>query len=161
MAASTSAAASRSPRRIRQLDALNIGIGGFGAKGGAGPHRERAPSVVDDRFAVGAQSLGGGGSGINISGGINNDGQVIGRHRRLAARRAGGAVTATVITDVLAAGDGAIGVMAQSIGGGGGSGINISGGLQATKRLEAVWSSARRRRGRWQRRRRGSCRRAR
>jgi hypothetical protein len=120
--------------------ALILGVGGFGGGGGdAGAvtlnvNAALVQAIGDNRFGVGAQSVGGGGGrgGMNISGGIAMDGV-------LAAGVGGfggdggvsGAVTATADTNILVVGADSIGFMAQSIGGGGGAGgVNVSGALQ-------------------------------
>ena len=121
-----------------------IGIGGFGGVGGdageveltiraPGANRVQVVSVGDDRIAVGAQSIGGGGGagGINISGGISMDGQLV---AGIGGFGGGGGfgmgVTADIDADVFASGVNSRGLLIQSVGGGGGAGgINISGGF--------------------------------
>ena len=128
------------PPKSGESNALNIGVGGFGGSGGnAGAvtlnvTADTVRAIGDDRFAVGAQSIGGGGGngGINVSGGIVLDGQIT---AGIGGFGGGGGTASTVNvtsdTDIFAAGDGAIGLMAQSVGGGGGNGgINVSGGIQ-------------------------------
>jgi uncharacterized protein YhjY with autotransporter beta-barrel domain len=128
------------PSSGNQSGALNIGVGGWAGGGGdAGTVDLQVDAGIvksygDDRVGVGAQSLGGGGGngGINVTGGIVLDGQLnagvggFGGDGGLAQR-----VTATANTDISASGGGAIGFLAQSIGGGGGKGrINVTGGIE-------------------------------
>ena len=121
-----------------------LGIGGFGGAGGdagtvdltvqaPGADRVQVVSVGDDRVAVGAQSIGGGGGagGINVSGGISMDGQLVaGLGGFGGAGGLGNNVTADVDADLFASGNRSRGLLVQSVGGGGGAGgINISGGF--------------------------------
>jgi hypothetical protein len=126
---------------------LTLGFGGFGGLGGyagkvnltVGP--SAASGIVVEAFgdnvaAVMAQSLGGGGGngGMDISGGISLDGQIT---AGVGGFGGGGGygddVDADVTANLLAVGDKARGLVAQSIGGGGGNGgINISGGITAS-----------------------------
>jgi len=128
--------------------AVTLGFGGFGGAGGdagsvnltlrgPGTTQVQVVSVGDDRSAVTAQSIGGGGGagGMNISGGIAMDGQLT---AGIGGFGGGGGlgrdVTASVTADLFASGNRSRGLMVQSIGGGGGhGGINISGGLQADR----------------------------
>ena len=121
-----------------------LGIGGFGGLGGdagtadltiraPGADRVQVVSVGDDRIAAGVQSIGGGGGagGINISGGISMDGQLV---AGIGGFGGGGGfasdVTADIDADLFASGVNSRGLLAQSVGGGGGAGgINISGGF--------------------------------
>ncbi len=124
----------------------SIGIGGFGGTGGdagkvdltiAPPAATpiQISSYGDGASAVIAQSLGGSGGagGINISGGISMDGQLtVGIGGFGGAGGLGRDVTASVDADLFATGTRSRGMLAQSVGGGGGNGaINISGGIQA------------------------------
>ena len=124
--------------------ALTLGIGGFG--GGAGNAGNvdldvTADDVValgDARSAVIAQSVGGGGGngGINVSAGIVTDlGVTVGIGGSGGGGGTAGDVTADVtVGQVSARGEAARGVVAQSVGGGGGNGgINISGGVQTNR----------------------------
>ncbi|MBX3695429.1 MAG: autotransporter outer membrane beta-barrel domain-containing protein [Steroidobacteraceae bacterium] len=131
-----------------QSNALTLGVGGFGGSGGdagnvaldvdAGSVR----SAGDQRFAIGAQSIGGGGGngGINVSGGVVMDGQLTaGVGGFGGAGGIGGDVDASATTDIAASGAGAIGFLAQSIGGGGGNGaLNVSGGLQGDQQSSTL-----------------------
>ena len=124
-------------------------VGGVGGFGGGGGDAGRVDLTVgsasaallqmqangDNRSAVIAQSIGGGGGngGMNIAGGLAMNGSAT-----LGVGGFGGdgghasSVDATVFADVFAAGNLSRGLMFQSIGGGGGAGaINISGGVQA------------------------------
>ncbi|HEU5137676.1 MAG TPA: autotransporter outer membrane beta-barrel domain-containing protein [Steroidobacteraceae bacterium] len=122
---------------------LTLGVGGFGGSGGdAGAVRldvtaDNVASVGDQRFGVGAQSIGGGGGngGMNVSGGIVMDGQMVGGVGGFGgAGGEGRDVTASATTSISAVGANAIGFLAQSIGGGGGNGgMNVSGGIQASR----------------------------
>jgi hypothetical protein len=121
---------------------LTLGVGGFGGAGGdAGSVQldvaaDRVESVGDQRFGIAAQSIGGGGGngGMNVSGGIVLDGQIVGGVGGFGgAGGVGRNVTATAATDISAVGAQSIGFLAQSIGGGGGSGaLNVSGGIQSS-----------------------------
>jgi hypothetical protein len=121
-----------------------IGIGGFGGGGGdagevdliiraPGTDRVQVVSAGDDRVAAGAQSIGGGGGagGINVSGAISMDGQLVAGIGGFGG--AGGLardVRADVDADLFAGGTRSRGLLVQSVGGGGGAGgINISGGF--------------------------------
>ena len=122
---------------------LTLGVGGFGGAGGDAGNVDldvtagNVASVGDQRFGVGAQSIGGGGGngGMNVSGGVVMDGQMVGGVGGFGgAGGEGRRVTATATTDISAVGAGAIGFLAQSIGGGGGNGgMNVSGGIQASR----------------------------
>jgi hypothetical protein len=122
---------------------LTLGVGGFGGAGGdAGTVRldvtaDNVASVGDRRFGVGAQSIGGGGGngGMNVSGGIVMDGQMVGGVGGFGgAGGEGRDVRTSAVSDISATGAGAIGFLAQSVGGGGGNGgMNVSGGIQASR----------------------------
>ena len=133
---------------------VSLGVGGFG--GGAGNAGDvistlraatvgtTTSSVVTtgvDSIGVMAQSLGGGGGtgGLNVSGAVNLTGKS-GAAVALGVGGFGGGggdagdVTLDVESDVTTAGDGSHGILAQSLGGGGGTGgVNISGSLALTK----------------------------
>ena len=121
---------------------LTLGIGGFG--GGGGNAGDVAVSVMasqvaaigDSRVGVAAQSVGGGGGtgAINIAGGIAMDGVLtVGIGGSGGSGGTSGDVNASALTDIRAAGERAVGFLAQSLGGRGGNGaINISGGFQAS-----------------------------
>ena len=126
----------------------SIGIGGFAGGGGdAGtvelsvtPPSANPVSVIadgDNRAAVVAQSIGGGGGagGIDISGGIStNSDLAFGIGGFGADGGQGKDVTADIDADIETTGDGTRGILAQSIGGGGGAGgINVSGTANFTK----------------------------
>ncbi|MDY6923439.1 MAG: autotransporter outer membrane beta-barrel domain-containing protein [Pseudomonadota bacterium] len=123
---------------------VSIGVGGFGGSGGDAGHvdltvqapgadRVQVSAIGDDRSAVIAQSVGGGGGvgGINISGGLAMDGVLTaGVGGFGGAGGVGRDVHADVDADLFATGARSRGMMVQSVGGGGGSGaINISGGV--------------------------------
>ena len=122
---------------------LTVGIGGFGGAGGDADTVDltvAADDVTargDDKTAVLAQSVGGGGGNgaINVSGGITMDGALtVGIGGSGGGGGKAGDVTASVASDLWATGSNARGFAAQSIGGGGGNGgINISGGIMADK----------------------------
>ncbi|KQW78785.1 autotransporter outer membrane beta-barrel domain-containing protein [Brevundimonas sp. Root1279] len=119
---------------------LTAGIGGFGGGGGLG--RNVYADVDADLFAAGAlsrglmvQSIGGGGGAgaINISGGVSADpageepSLTFGMGGFGGAGNASGDVTAIQNGQVVVEGGGAIGVLVQSIAGGGGSGgLNVT-----------------------------------
>ena len=125
---------------------VSIGIGGFGGDGGdAGSahltfgnadNTVFAQGVGDDRAAVIVQSVGGGGGvgGINVSAGITTTGNLIAGIGGFGGDGGlGGAVTADINANLRADGRRARGLLAQSVGGGGGFGaINVSGGINAT-----------------------------
>jgi hypothetical protein len=127
-----------------------MGIGGFGGSGGdagavvlsltapaiagvTGTERGQVRAAGDERSAVIAQSLGGGGGvgGIHISGGVALGGTLTtGIGGFGGGGGIAGTVNATVTADLFAAGNRSRGLLAQSVGGGGGyGGINISGGF--------------------------------
>jgi len=130
--------------------AATLGLGGFGGGGGNGGAVESIVRVADDdsittrgdrSMAVLAQSVGGGGGtgGMNVSGSVNLTGKG-GAAVALGVGGFGGAggdassVTLDVIGSVNTFGDRSHGLMAQSLGGGGGvGGTNISGALALEK----------------------------
>ncbi len=127
-------------------NAATIGIGGFGGAGGdastvdltvdaPGTDRVQVQATGDNKSAVIAQSIGGGGGagGINIAGSLALDGSVtIGIGGSGGSGGKGGDVVTDIDADFFANGDYSRGLMAQSIGGGGGSGtINVAAGIQA------------------------------
>jgi hypothetical protein len=127
--------------------AVNLGIGGFGGAGGNAAKvtllvdTDTVRAVGDAKYGVTAQSIGGSGGagGINVSGGVVMDGQLtVGVGGFGGAGGAGGVVDATVDANVYASGTGAIGFLAQSVGGGGGAGAtNISGGVELARKSKA------------------------
>jgi hypothetical protein len=127
--------------------AVALGVGGSGGQGGRGGAVSQTVtgnvSTEGARStAVLAQSLGGGGGqgGFNVSGGVTLTGGS-GGNLGVGVGGFGGAGggagsvssavgTASTTTRIVAAGDNASGVVAQSIGGGGGQGgFNVTGGL--------------------------------
>jgi hypothetical protein len=125
---------------------LTAGVGGFGGLGGnaAGVMLDVSANLVqavgDGKHAITAQSIGGGGGngGLNVSGGIAMDGVIT---AGVGGFGGGGGRAQNVIadanTDIRASGADAIGLLAQSVGGGGGTGaMNISGGIQASTETE-------------------------
>lgn len=135
--------------------ALTVGVGGSGGGGGLG---RMVTSTVDaanvsasgrGSRGVLAQSVGGGGGngGINVSGGVSlgNAGQtsvpslVFGMGGEGGDGNLSGNVTATQIGNITVDGVDSMGVLVQSIAGGGGSGgLNVSGGLNAGEGFAAV-----------------------
>jgi len=125
--------------------AVSLGIGGFGGSGGdAGTadltlgglsNHVQVQGIGDDRSAVVVQSVGGGGGigGINVSGGISTNGNLVAGIGGFGGDGGlGRAVTADIDADLFAAGNQSRGLLAQSVGGGGGyGGINISAGINA------------------------------
>ena len=126
--------------------AASVGLGGFGGSGGNGG--TVTGTVVGkyqtsgiDSAGVTAQSVGGGGGagGLNVSGaialstGTAGSGSIgIGGFGGGAGN--GGEVKLTRTGDTFTTGARSFGVIAQSVGGGGGAGgINVSGGIAATK----------------------------
>src|SRR5262249_7152519 len=91
----------------------------------------------DSRAAVFAQSMGGGGGngGINISGGIVTDGAIVFGLGGLGGDAGtGGDVDVDVENTLIAVGKKRSGIVAQSLGGGGGNGgLNVSGELVYSK----------------------------
>jgi hypothetical protein len=131
----------------------SIGIGGFGGSGGdadtvtltvqpvSGGAGIDVIAAGDDKSAVTAQSLGGGGGvgGMDISGGLAMGGTLtVGVGGFGGDGGVGKTVNATVDADLWAAGTNARGLLAQSVGGGGGAGgINISGSITAATQSAA------------------------
>ena len=125
--------------------AVAIGIGGFGGGGGdAGvvdltlgslANHVQVQGIGDGRSAVIVQSVGGGGGvgGINVSGGISTNGNLVAGIGGFGGDGGlGRAVTANIDADLFAAGNLSRGLLAQSVGGGGGyGGINVSAGINA------------------------------
>ena len=125
--------------------AVALGIGGFGGSGGdAGTAHLTLGSLInhvqvqgigDERSAVIVQSVGGGGGvgGINVSGGISTNGNLVAGIGGFGGDGGlGRAVTANIHADLFAAGNLSRGLLAQSVGGGGGhGGINVSAGINA------------------------------
>ena len=122
----------------------SIGIGGFGGAGGnagtadltlrdTGDTTAEVVANGDGRAAVIVQSIGGGGGngGFNISGSIAQDGALtVGVGGFGADGGTAGAVTADVNANLFASGNSSRGLLAQSVGGGGGNGgFNVSGSL--------------------------------
>ena len=126
-----------------------VGFGGFGGNGGdAGSVNvtvnggESISSSGSGHSAILGQSVGGGGGngGTNVSGGIVSDSPLVfgvggfGANAGIAKN-----VTVNATTDVFASGSSseklsAAGIMAQSLGGGGGNGgLNVSGGIAISK----------------------------
>ncbi len=122
---------------------ITVGVGGFGGAGGTG--NAVNATVNSDISARGidsigflAQSVGGGGGagGINVSGGVQGNHQtdtpslVFGLGGSGGPGNAASTVTATQRGDISVDGVNSVGVLAQSIGGGGGAGaLNVSGNL--------------------------------
>jgi len=133
--------------------AVTVGIGGSGGSGGQAGDVD---ANVDVGFVsaggeaargVVAQSVGGGGGngGINISGGLQADRDtdipslVFGMGGEGGAGNISGNVTLTQTGDVLVDGVNSIGVLAQSVAGGGGNGaLNVSGSLAAGEGFAGV-----------------------
>ncbi|HYD28092.1 autotransporter outer membrane beta-barrel domain-containing protein [Brevundimonas sp.] len=119
---------------------LTAGVGGFGGAGGLG--RDVTANVDADLFASGhrsrglmAQSIGGGGGagGINISGGVTADpaaeepSLAFGLGGFGGAGNSSGDVTVNQNGQIMVDGIDSIGVLAQSVAGGGGSGgLNVT-----------------------------------
>ena len=130
---------------------VTMGVGGFGGAGGTG--NAVNAEVNADISARGlnsigflAQSVGGGGGagGMNVSGGIQGGSDtstpslVFGLGGSGGAGNAASTVTATQRGDISVDGVNSIGVLAQSIGGGGGAGaLNVSGNLALGRELAA------------------------
>ncbi|WP_343794933.1 autotransporter outer membrane beta-barrel domain-containing protein, partial [Brevundimonas terrae] len=140
-----SAGIAAAPPQKGDTRALTAGVGGFGGGGGnagnvdltvnsATGYRIQVQANGDNRSAVMAQSIGGGGGngGLNVSGSLTLDGQLTAGIGGFGGK--GGyssTVDVSVDADLYAAGNLSRGLLAQSIGGGGGAGaINISGGIQ-------------------------------
>ncbi|MEO7933116.1 MAG: autotransporter outer membrane beta-barrel domain-containing protein [Chthoniobacterales bacterium] len=122
--------------------AISVGLGGNGGAGGDG--KNVTLTVTNDvttsgvrSGAVAAQSIGGGGGngGFNISGagsgaGVGSGSISVGLGGSGAGAGDGGLVNATATGDYITGADFSYGILAQSVGGGGGNGgFNISGGL--------------------------------
>ncbi|WP_217677245.1 autotransporter outer membrane beta-barrel domain-containing protein [Falsochrobactrum tianjinense] len=131
--------------------AASLGVGGFGSGGGNGGNvtskvrvtdaRDNITTIGNESIAVMAQSVGGSGGtgGLNVGGSVSLTGQS-GAAVSLGVGGFGGAggdagsVDLDVIGTVNTFGDRSTGLMAQSLGGGGGvGGIDISGTLALTK----------------------------
>ena len=114
--------------------AVNVGLGGSGGQGGAGDlvklnYEGEINTEGNDSAGVFAQSLGGGGGdgGFNVNVGASGAGTVSGTvgvslGGEGAGGSSGGEIDATVKGDVNTQGKNSTGVIAQSIGGGGGDG---------------------------------------
>ncbi|SEA61578.1 hypothetical protein SAMN05660420_02623 [Desulfuromusa kysingii] len=124
---------------------LTLGVGGFGGDGGSSAavtldvDNQVTRAIGDDRSAILAQSLGGGGGngGVNVSGGISTDGALtVG----VGGFGSDGGWSEDVFLQALAdivetTGARSAGVVAQSIGGGGGNGgVNVSGSVILSKK---------------------------
>ncbi len=128
---------------------LTVGVGGFGGAGGDAGKVDVTVTGNNSISAWGrngsgilAQSIGGSGGngGINVSGGIVSDSQIqVGVGGTGGNAGVGRTVTVTSSADVYASATGgtlpgAAGVLAQSIGGGGGNGgMDVTGGLAISK----------------------------
>ena len=130
---------------------ITAGVGGFGGGGGHGGSvdltvnsatgdRIQVQANGDNRSAIMAQSIGGGGGngGLNVSAGISLDGQLTAGVGGFGGDGGiGSTVNVDVVADLFAAGNLSRGLLAQSIGGGGGAGaINVSGGFQIDEQAE-------------------------
>ena len=124
---------------------VSVGLGGSGGAGGsaAAVTVGSAGTVAtrgDNSHAILAQSVGGGGGngGFNVSAGISATGGggasvAVGLGGNGGSGASAGKVTVTQAGQVGTDGDGSIGILAQSVGGGGGNGgFNVSGGLSAS-----------------------------
>ena len=128
----------------------NIGVGLGGAGGGGGNSSSVVSALVGDvetqgseSIGVLAQSVGGGGGsgGLNVTGGLSlskaaggNIGVGLGGSGGLGGNAA--SVRSTIVGDISTSGKESAGVVAQSIGGGGGSGgINVTGGVAISRQL--------------------------
>jgi hypothetical protein len=130
---------------------LLVGVGGFGGGGGnAGNVNVNASGTSitaagDGRSGIFASSIGGGGGagGLNVSGGIVSDSPLIVGIGGLGGDGGtGGHVSVTAVTDLFTSSQAAngmngAGLMAQSLGGGGGNGgLNVSGGISLGKEAD-------------------------
>jgi hypothetical protein len=128
--------------------ALLVGVGGFGGVGGSAGNVDvqvTGTSITaygDGRSSILASSIGGGGGngGLNVSGGLVSDSPlIVGVGGMGGNAGTAGDVTVHATTDLVAGAtalsltNGA-GLMAQSLGGGGGNGgLNVSGGISLSK----------------------------
>ncbi|WP_292041453.1 autotransporter outer membrane beta-barrel domain-containing protein [Brevundimonas sp. UBA5713] len=111
-----------------------VALGSKGSEGGAGSTVDftmgAGSSITTDglgSFGAVVQSIGGGGGNAGASGGLVSVGG------RGGAGSHGGAVTTDLAGDILTKKDGSVGLVAQSIGGGGGTGgINVTGAVSRT-----------------------------
>src|SRR5690606_8490363 len=131
---------------------LTAGVGGFGGGGGTGGDvfaDVAADITVAGADVVGflAESIGGGGGngGINVSGGLrptttsSQPSLVFGLGGSGGAGNTSGNVQATQAGRIMVEGEGSTGVLAQSIGGGGGNGgLNVSGSFALARRSNAA-----------------------
>ena len=129
---------------VGRTGSLVTGVGGFGGSGGnagdvtATVNSDWVTAVGDERSGVLAQSIGGGGGngGLNVSGGVVMDGPLL---AGVGGFGGDGGVAGNVFVDahtnIQAQGESGTGILAQSLGGGGGNGgINISGSLAVNKK---------------------------
>jgi len=128
---------------------LLVGVGGFGGDGGNAGNvdvdvtgNNSITSYGDGRSAILASSIGGGGGngGLNVSGGIVSDSPlIVGIGGMGGNAGTAGNVRVDAATDLFAGAqdsdmNNSAGLMAQSIGGGGGNGgLNVSGGIALSK----------------------------
>ncbi len=126
--------------------AVSIGLGGSGGSGGNGglvfaTSNGRIHTVGDKSNAFTAQSIGGGGGigGYNVAAavgvGMVGGAVSVGLGGSGAGAGHGGAVEANVYGDIWTEGQNSIGILAQSVGGGGGDGgynISAAGGIGST-----------------------------
>ena len=128
--------------------ALLVGVGGFGGVGGNAGNVDvdvtgrSITAYGNGRSGILASSIGGGGGagGLNVSGGIVSDSAlIVGVGGMGGNGGTGGNVSVTAVNDLVAVSQAGnttngAGLMAQSIGGGGGDGgLNVSGGISFSK----------------------------
>jgi hypothetical protein len=122
---------------------LHIMVGGSGGASGSGKlvNVENTGSITTSgagSIAIVAQSIGGGG-GLGGTGAVGEDGE-IGVGGRGGAAGNGGMVTVTQTGDIATSGVAAHGVLAQSIGGGGGYGGNMDSGIDTFGQMNFGWA---------------------
>jgi hypothetical protein len=118
-------------------------VGGSGGASGSGKlvNVENTGSITTSgagSIAIVAQSIGGGG-GLGGTGAVGEDGE-IGVGGRGGAAGNGGMVTVTQTGDIATSGVAAHGVLAQSIGGGGGYGGNMDSGIDTFGQMNFGWA---------------------
>ena len=129
---------------VSNVGSLSIGIGGSGGKGGNGGTVTLSDNTGISTLgayadAIQAQSIGGGGGngGAAVSISLSTIGGAVGRRGRYPAKPRGTGDTVQVTSEsglpISTAGDFSYGVLAQSVGGGGGKGgTSIAGSLTIT-----------------------------
>ncbi|NTV69665.1 MAG: hypothetical protein HGA71_05900 [Azonexaceae bacterium] len=122
---------------------IHFTVGGSGGASGSGQrvYVENTGSITTTgggSIAIVAQSIGGGG-GLGGTGAVGGDGE-IGIGGRGGAAGNGGEVEIKLVGDITTSGVAAHGILAQSIGGGGGYGGNIDRGIDTFGQMNFAWA---------------------